>query len=367
MHFRNPLVRRPALALATVALAAAALAAPASATTESFAFTGTPQTWVVPAGVTQGTFDIFGAQHGGRATASIPLTPGELVRVYVGGVGQGSSGGFNGGGDSQVSPGGGATDIRIGGAALINRVLVAGGGGGTMSPPPLPGGQPGGGGGGGGLEGSMGGAVLDGIGGPGGTQTGGGGSYCGGGSGTLGTGGSTSPGGTGGGGGGGGYYGGGTGCLGGGGGGSGYGPIGTSFENGVNGGDGSATVTYEAAPVDPPPTITELAVTPRKFAPGGERIAPSRHAGATISLTLSEDAVVTFRLRRDKARPNSGPSKNQRTFTHELAHGANSVPLTGKLAGKLLKPRRYTLRAVATDSAGQSSAPALTRFRVLNP
>jgi glycine rich protein len=366
-HFARRL--RPVLILSASGLAAAAFAAPASATTQTFAYTGVAQTWVVPPGVTQATFDLRGASggaNGGRATASIPLTPGESVQVNVGG--SGSSGGFNGGGQSEVSPGGGATDIRIGGTALTDRVLVAGGGGGGMSAPPIPGGQPAGGGGGGGLNGQMGGAVLDGAGGPGGTQTGGGGSFCGTGSGTLGKGGDSLPGSTPGGGGGGGYYGGGAGCLGGGGGGSGYGPIGTQFETGTSGGNGSATVEYVAAP-DAPPSISGLTVSPRRFpATSGPTKLNRRADGATVELTLSEDADVSFRIARNppKGAAGSRPTGSLRS-TLSLEGGTSSFPLERLLDGTTLKPRRYTLKAVATDAAGQTSHPAGARFRVLRP
>ena len=60
------------------------------------------------------------------------------------------------------------------------------------------------------------------------------------------------------------------------------------------------------------------------------------------------------------------PPSNPRTFTRRLKQGANSIPLKGTL-GDVLKPHRYTLKAVATDSAGQRSEPAVTGFRVLRP
>lgn len=125
---------------------------------ETFAFIGDPQEWVVPPGVTQATFDIRGGRGGGtsyftdagsspaRAIATLPLTPGETVHVYVGSAGYTDDangcdiawGGFNGGGDGGRAHGwtgggggGGATDIRRGGDTLAHRVLVAGGGGGA--------------------------------------------------------------------------------------------------------------------------------------------------------------------------------------------------------------------------------------------
>ncbi len=90
------------------------MASPASAAadTETFSFTGTAQTFTVPAGVTEVTIDAYGAAGGpseggaapgglgGRATATIPVTPGEALAVYVGGLGTapGSRPAFNGGG-----------------------------------------------------------------------------------------------------------------------------------------------------------------------------------------------------------------------------------------------------------------------------
>jgi len=102
---------------------------------------------------------------GGHAKGSVTLTETTSVRVCVGGKGNdGGDGGFNGGGDPHGvygGGGGGATDFRIGGTGLSDRVLVAGGGGGSTS---------GYGGDGGGLNGNDG----EGSGGEGGTQGAGG-------------------------------------------------------------------------------------------------------------------------------------------------------------------------------------------------
>jgi Glycine rich protein/RTX calcium-binding nonapeptide repeat (4 copies) len=253
-------MRRLVLALSMPVLGTLALAAPASAATETFNFTNAAQTWTVPAGVTEATFDLYGASGypgpltelapglGGRATATIAVTPGASIQVNVGGQGFLPAGGFNGGGTgvntssgATSSGGGGASDIRIGGTALTDRVLVAGGGGGAGSN--ACNGVSAAGGHGGGLSG-LGGSP----GGCGDTTPGGGATQTTGGSaGTaqagqfgLGANGADSGFGGGGGGGGGGWYGGGGGNGGGGGGGSGYGPDGT----GVRTGNGLVTVTH---------------------------------------------------------------------------------------------------------------------------
>ena len=66
----------------------------------TFEYTGAAQTWVVPDTVTVVTFDVHGAQGGlgdvttsqppglgGRATATLSVTPGSTVHVFVGGKG----------------------------------------------------------------------------------------------------------------------------------------------------------------------------------------------------------------------------------------------------------------------------------------
>ena len=125
---------------------------------ETFEYTGGPQQWVVPAGVTEAVVIVQGARGGGtvswpshaglgaRATATLATTPGATVHVYVGGAGNHDGaaicdialGGYNGGGLGGRAPGfsgggggGGASDIRLGGSTLVHRALVAGGGGGS--------------------------------------------------------------------------------------------------------------------------------------------------------------------------------------------------------------------------------------------
>ena len=121
-----------------------------------FNYTGAEQDFVVPLGVTVVTIVASGAAggegydsegspgSGGMTTATIPVTPGETLAVFVGEQGgsatsatTGGTAAFNGGGvgGSAVSgsggAGGGASDVRQGGSALGDRVVVAGGGGGA--------------------------------------------------------------------------------------------------------------------------------------------------------------------------------------------------------------------------------------------
>ncbi|HEY2473590.1 MAG TPA: glycine-rich protein [Candidatus Cybelea sp.] len=188
----------------------------APAGSRTFAYTGAEQTFEVPAGVTQLRIIASGggsapSQHssgsnGGLLKATISVTPGEELAIYVGGAGEisdngaGGSGGFNGGAaggngiysgsfGSGGDGGGGASDVRQGGNRLRDRVVVAGGGGGAggsycYSHGTCYGGYGGAGGAGGGENGASGSAgdalpqchcyYPDGGGGKGGTQSAGG-------------------------------------------------------------------------------------------------------------------------------------------------------------------------------------------------
>jgi hypothetical protein len=114
--------------------------------------------WTVPSGVAVVTVEAVGGSSGkGRSTqdltapgrsadltATFPVTPGEVLHLHVAGNGAdftpngGGQGGFNGGGAGGDAGGGyggggggGATDIRVGGDTLADRVVVAAGGGGA--------------------------------------------------------------------------------------------------------------------------------------------------------------------------------------------------------------------------------------------
>ena len=245
-------------------------------------YTGGYQTFTVPSGLTVLSATLLGGAGGcewygsdgnpgtigslggaqGRLVVEIPVTPGETLRVYVGGRGThgtngspgGGVGGWNGGGDtpgwslpgggggtytgrSLPGGGGGASDIRRYISGSWTRIVVAGGGGGGGGNGNTPTDAYGGNGSGGnGAAGNTGSGGAPGQGGGGGTSSapgaggaGPGGDGVGGSGSQGGQGGAPPPGsgqGRGGGGGGGGYYGGGGGgeaTLGGGGGGGGGG------------------------------------------------------------------------------------------------------------------------------------------------
>lgn len=316
---------------------------------ESFAYTGAEQTWEVPAGITEVTIEAWGADGGaggrrGYATGKLAVTPGETLRIYVGGVGAAGVGGYNGGGDSDptVYGGGGASDVRQGGATLADRVLVAGGGGGRGNSGADAGG------------GSNGATGADGSGtffGGGGTQVaggaGGGSGSPSGDSGALGVGGAGGGfGNTDGGGGGGGYYGGGGGgsnsfSQGGGGGGGGSCYIGgvtdgsMSGDSGASAGDdGVVTITYNEAPNAP--TLESPSA--------GQSI--DRTAGRVFSWTFNDD--------------DDGDSQSQYQIQIRHLGGATVVDVTDEtptpshtLEGNTLPAEGdYEWRVRTWDSAG---------------
>lgn len=268
----------------------------AKTSTASFACTGAAQNWLVPAGITTASFHLLGAQggagggmvatpaaggKGGETIATISVAPGTTLQINVGCKGvdspgsPGAAGGFNGGGtgadgvNAGGGGGGGGTDVRQGGLALANRVLVAGGGGGGGGDAPGAT-TPGTGGAGGGQPGGdgvspdlVGGAGTGGTASAGGTHGGCQNAGC------IGTDGASGVGGNGGGsvpngnaqsggGGGGGLFGGGGGGGdtnvggpdGGGGGGGGSG-LGASTAANVQSGNGAVTITFGSPDVPP--------------------------------------------------------------------------------------------------------------------
>ena len=109
--------------------------------TSTFNYTGAVQTFTVPAGVTSIDVEVSGAAgqsvggsvggNGGKATGTLTVTPGQILNIYVGGQNGYNGGGVAGTGGGYVSgSGGGASDIRVGGIAFSDRVIVGGGGGG---------------------------------------------------------------------------------------------------------------------------------------------------------------------------------------------------------------------------------------------
>ena len=110
----------------------------------TFGYTGEVEIYVVPNCVSQLEVELKGAAGGGpnggngsTVTGIIDVVEGEILEIRVGGEGGCPAAGYNGGGGGGTAGGanagcggGGASDIRIGGSALADRVVVAAGGGG---------------------------------------------------------------------------------------------------------------------------------------------------------------------------------------------------------------------------------------------
>ncbi len=225
-----------------------ALGSTANANT-NLTYTGSSQTYTVPANVYSIKITLYGASgagagggalggYGGETQGTLTVTPGETLTVVVGGAGSGLTGGYGGGGNGYANgAGGGGGSWILNGSTLL---AAAGGGGGAAYFC--------GAGAGGGSTGGNGG--CSGPAATGGTQSGGGSGQIDGSNGSYlqgGNGGTTYSGpGQGSGGGGGGYYGGGGGASqygNSGGGGSAYVPLGGSTTSGVQSGNGKVIIT----------------------------------------------------------------------------------------------------------------------------
>jgi len=121
-----------------------------------------------------------------------------------------------------------------------------------------------------------------------------------------------------------------------------------------------------------PPVLSLLRVLPGLF---------HRRNGATIGFRLTEPATVTFRidrvLRGVKRRGNCVVRKRRTghpctryvpvpgSFEQPGVEGANSFHFDAKLAGRILFPGAYRLRASPKDAAGNVGKTVFAAFRVL--
>jgi hypothetical protein len=131
------LSRRVACGLLLSILGVLACSGSASAETQTFTYTGTAQTFTVPAGVSSITVDARGAAGGesggasyahaaggmgARVQGTLAVTSGETLQVNVGGQGgtQGDEkGGFNGGGFGGSDSNGNAPEVAGGGGGHL--------------------------------------------------------------------------------------------------------------------------------------------------------------------------------------------------------------------------------------------------------
>ncbi len=354
-------MKQKLLSLATTGLLMAAATFSNAQVVTTFDYTGSMETYTVPPGVTEIQIEAYGASGqlitvddygessgglGGYAIGLLSVTPGEVLNIYVGGEGTDGVAGYNGGGTGGLGTagaggtlgyggsGGGASDVRVGGTALADRVIVAGGGGGGgrnyVNGTCVPCGQGGNGGAGGGTAGVDGSDPTDpiygvyfnaGAGGGGGTAAVGGAGGAGtegtpGNPGTLGVGGNgiNATQGAGSGGGGGGYYGGGAGAApssgsgaagGGGAGGSSY--LGTltdaSTTPGLNEGNGQIILTLFCDPITTEASALEICegdeVTLTATSPAGGTITFEDGIESGVPFTPTETGTLTYAVTSD--------------------------------------------------------------------
>lgn len=288
---------------------------------QTYSYTGTNQPFTIPVCVSTVTLEAWGAQgganwvnndnFGGYASAVFTVSAGQILNIYVGSQPTGTLGGYNGGGtgESLGQGGGGATDVRLGGITLMDRILVAGGGGGAgyWSNLHVVGGQ------GGGLSGGNGYRMPADPGGQGGTQVGSGNGTCvslnnpsv---AGVLGAGGSVVGCGCEGYGGGGGYYGGaGSGNCRGGGGGSGYilsGAANPTFSTGIRAGNGLARLSYftNGSGVSVAPSATTVCNgSPANLIASGVVSYTWSNGAQTSSISVSPNASTNYTVQGTNA------------------------------------------------------------------
>lgn len=353
-------------------------------TTFTLNYTGGIQTYTVPAGVTTLTVDLMGAKggsgypsvsaggNGGRVTGTISVTPGQVLQIYVGGMGGDASAslagsaGFNGGGIGALysgayggGGGGGATDIRVPPYSLSDRIAIAGGGGGGAYNASTTNYDKGGyGNGPTGEAGYSNNVSATGAGGYGGSQTSGGNGgfwsgYCTASSGSLGVGGNGGSCSNSGGGGGGGYYGGGGGVWAGGGGGSSF-LVNGNFTGGFQTGNGMVIITTPGCTSLRAEITVTVNVNPTISVNNGTIC-----AGQSFTITPSGAASYTFEGGSDIVSPTSNSSY---TINGTSAQGCvsqniatvsvtvNSNPTIAVNNGTLCEGTSYTITPTGADT-----------------
>jgi len=128
------------------------------------------------------------------------------------------------------------------------------------------------------------------------------------------------------------------------------------------------------------PTVTGFEAVPKRFEPGSKK-----KKGTRFRFVLSEAAAVRIEIERPlpgrrvgkqckPAAPKLKKHKACRFFKRrgELtaangSAGANAIRFSGRIGKRALRPGAYRATIVATDAAGNRSAPRQARFTVLAP
>jgi hypothetical protein len=131
------------------------------------------------------------------------------------------------------------------------------------------------------------------------------------------------------------------------------------------------------------PLLTDLAIAPGKFRAAGSGPSAAAKIGATTVFTLSEPAMVSFRVERRLTGRRSGkrcvkPTPRNRKhkrcaryvgvkggFDRLGAKGPNGFHFSGRVGDRKLKPGRYRLLGTAVDGAGNLSRVGRAPFRIV--
>ena len=118
------------------------------------------------------------------------------------------------------------------------------------------------------------------------------------------------------------------------------------------------------APDTRAPAITGARVTNRRFAPARGRTARTARVrrGTAFVFRLSETARTEITIARKRGRRHVRAVRLTRAGTRQ---GVNRVAFTGRVGRRALARGQYRAAIVATDAAGNRSAPAFVRFRVV--
>ena len=79
-------------------------------------------------------------------------------------------------------------------------------------------------------------------------------------------------------------------------------------------------------------------------------------------MTFTIKRIVT-RVVRHRRRTSYVPVRG--SFTHAGEVGGNTLPFSGRLSGRRLRPGRYRLIALPVDAAGNPGNAALAPFRIV--
>jgi hypothetical protein len=116
--------------------------------------------------------------------------------------------------------------------------------------------------------------------------------------------------------------------------------------------------------------ITGAMADPKKFAVDkqgpAETEVPLIAKGTTFRYTLTEPAQVKFSIfRQVKKKGKKKKLKPVSAFSAQGEAGQNAKPFSGKIGSKRLKPGKHLANLTATDAAGNVSAPARIKFKVV--